>query len=398
MKISNPRPTIERREFLRLLGLLGGAASVAMFLGACRDGESPPVSELESDPTATILRRTDPPTLSPSATAANSPSVPQETSTASPTPAAPVELPTGGAGVGKVVLVKTLDRAEGVRRAIDLLGSNPVSGKDVFLKPNFNSADPAPGSTHPDVLRALTLKLQEMGAVRITLGDRSGMGDTRQVMQALGVFDLAQELGFETLVLDELEASEWVRLNPAGSHWSQGFLFPKSCLDCGALVQTCCLKTHRYGGHFTLSLKNSVGMAAKQIPGENYNYMSELHRSPAQRLMIAEINAAYQPALVVLDGVEAFVDGGPDRGKRVQPGVILAGNDRVAIDAVGVAILRYFGTTPEVAQGPIFGLEQIARAVELGLGASGPDQIDLITDDRDGEAFAQELRRILDHS
>lgn len=62
--------------------------------------------------------------------------------------------------------------------------------------------------------------------------------------------------------------------------------------------------------------------------------MSELHSSPHQRLMIAEINKAYQPALVLLDGVEALVNGGPEAGKQVKSNVILAGTDRVAVDVV----------------------------------------------------------------
>ena len=153
--------------------------------------------------------------------------------------------------------------------------------------------------------------------------------------------------------------------------------------------------TTPYGGHFTLSLKNSVGLVAKSVPGERYDYMSELHSSPHQRHMIAEINVAYQPALIVLDGVEAFVDGGPGRGKRVAAQVILAGTDRVAIDAVGVAILRYFGTTPAVSQGPIFQQEQIARAVELNLGVDGPEKIELITADPQSAAYAGEIQWIL---
>ena len=155
------------------------------------------------------------------------------------------------------------------------------------------------------------------------------------------------------------------------------------------------IKTHRYGGHFTLSLKNSVGLAAKCVPGESYNYMNELHSSPDQRRMIAEINTVYQPDLVVLDGVEAFVEGGPAQGKKVQASLILAGTDRVAIDAVGVAVLRHFGTTPEVSQGAIFEQEQIARAVDLGLGVGRPNQIELITDDPDSAAYARQIQKIL---
>jgi uncharacterized protein (DUF362 family) len=115
------------------------------------------------------------------------------------------------------------------------------------------------------------------------------------------------------------------------SHWEQGFALPRVVRKAGGVVQTCCLKTHRYGGHFTLSLKNSVGFAAKLVPGNSYNFMRELHSSPNQRRMIAEINTAYKPDLILLDGVQAFTNGGPDHGKMVESNVILAGTDRVAI-------------------------------------------------------------------
>ncbi|MCG2753467.1 MAG: DUF362 domain-containing protein [Desulfobacteraceae bacterium] len=49
-----------------------------------------------------------------------------------------------------------------------------------------------------------------------------------------------------------------------------------------------------------------------------FNYMQELHTSPHQRKMIAEINAPFSPDLIILDGIEAFVDGGPAEGKRAQ--------------------------------------------------------------------------------
>jgi uncharacterized protein (DUF362 family) len=297
----------------------------------------------------------------------------------------------------RVSFVKTQDRAAGVRKALELLEIDPVAGKHLFLKPNFNSADPTPGSTHDDVLRALVQALQDMGADRITVGDRSGMGDTRAVMEQKGIFRMAVELGFETVVFDELDAAGWKEMQIKGSHWQRGFAVARPALEADGIVQTCCLKTHRYGGHFTLSLKNSVGLVAKQVPGEayDYDYMRELHGSRHQRLMIAEINAAYQPDLIVLDGVEAFVNRGPDRGKRVDAEVVLAGIDRVAVDAVGVAILRYWGTTPDVSQGPIFQQEQIARAVELGLGVENPEQIALITDDPQSAAYAEEIQQIL---
>jgi primosomal protein N' len=40
--------------------------------------------------------------------------------------------------------------------------------------------------------------------------------------------------------------------------------------------------------------------------------------------------------------------------------------------------------------------EQIARAVELGLGVSSPDEIQIITGDEKSEEYAQVIRRILE--
>jgi uncharacterized protein (DUF362 family) len=291
-----------------------------------------------------------------------------------------------------ISLVRTSDRLKGVPAAIGLLKSNPVKGKAVVLKPNFNTADPAPGSTHNDTLRALVLTLKDMGAKSITLAERCGpMDPTERVMKAKGTFELAKELGFAIVNLEELKTDDWVRFHPKDGHWKDGFLFPRIYAEAEAIVQTFCLKAHAFGGHFTLSLKCSVGIVA----GKGYHFMQELHTSPHIRQMIAEINSAYSPDLVVLDGVDAFTKGGPAQGTHVKSNVIVAGSDRVAIDAVGVAILRLFGTTPEVSQGRIFEQDQIARAVELGLGVNAPDEIQLITGDPESEAFARQVNETL---
>ena len=207
--------------------------------------------------------------------------------------------------------------------------------------------------------------------------------------------DLADELGFDTVVFDELDEEAWIVQQSGDFHWESGFAVPRILLDSECVVQTCNLKTHRYGGHFTLSLKNSVGFVARSVSAGSHNYMEELHSSPYQRQLIAEINAAYTPALIVMDGVDAFVDGGPAAGKMVSPSVVIAGTDPVAIDAVGVAILRLFGTTPQVSQGKVFEQEQIARAVELGLGIDSPERIRIVTGDSESEAYANLISQFL---
>ena len=292
-------------------------------------------------------------------------------------------------GKAKVSLVRTTDRESGVRKVIELLGINPVSGKDVLLKPNFNTADAFPGSTHNDTLVNLILNLKRMGATSITIGERSGPPETRGVLKEKGIYDLCKKLGVGLTNFEELPPSGWIHVKPEKSHWRNGFDVAKPVLDSKCIVTTCCLKTHAYGGVFTMSLKLSVGITNKRN-------MRELHTSFfSMRKMIAEINQAYTPSLILLDGIEAFVDGGPAKGTKKAGNVMIAGTDRIAMDAVGVAILKELGSNKDIMGKKIFEQEQIARAVELGLGITDPREIVLITDDAESKKYAGRVSEIL---
>ncbi len=291
----------------------------------------------------------------------------------------------------RVVLVRTEDRAEGVRKCLDLLAVNPVRGKSVLVKPNFNTSDATPGSTHNDTLNALLARIRDMGAKGLTIGDRSGPEPTEQVLDKKGIRALAAAYDARVLNFDELGESGYVKVAPPGSHWTDGFLAARPVVEAECVVSTCCLKTHGYGGVFTMSLKNSVGI----VPRLGHAFMRELHGSPHQRRMIAEINFAYSPALIVLDGLEAYVDGGPMTGTRKTAGLFLAGTDRVAVDAVGVAVLKELGSNEAIMKPAVFAQEQIARAAELGLGVASAADIDIVTADAAGEAYAEKIRKIL---
>jgi uncharacterized protein (DUF362 family) len=290
----------------------------------------------------------------------------------------------------KVALVKTVDRAAGIAAALKLLAVPSPNGKKVLIKPNFNTADPTPGSTHNDTLRQLVLEMKERGATKISVGDRSGPPATRSVIEAKGIPALAQELGFDVLNFEDLTGDGWVHLNPAGSHWQNGFDVARPVVEAEYLLWTCCLKTHGSGGTYSMAIKLAVGTTNKSL-------MRELHgaRQTHMRRMIAEIHQAFTPRLIVMDGVDVFVDGGPSNGKLARAGVIVAGTDRIAIDAVGLAILKQLGSNDAIMSTKIFEQEQLQRAVELGLGISKPDQIDLVTADTESRQYAATLREIL---
>jgi uncharacterized protein (DUF362 family) len=295
----------------------------------------------------------------------------------------------------KIYLVETSERAEGVRTLLQEYQAIDFRDKSVALKANFNSADPPPASTHPDTLIALMAHLQDAGVGPVTLAERSGMGNTSAVLQSIGVHDLGDRLGFTVVNLDILPAEGWEKIEADWLTWRNGFYIAKTFRESDTVIQTCCLKTHRYGGHFTMTLKNSVGLIAKKAPGDPHDYMTELHTSPNQRTMIAEINAFYDVDLNIMDAVQAFTTGGPAKGTLAQPNLMLASTDRVALDAAGVAILRSHGTTPEVTKGTVFEQEQIRRAAEIGVGATSPEDIELIPLNDGATEKAQEIREHL---
>jgi len=140
-----------------------------------------------------------------------------------------------------------------------------------------------------------------------------------------------------------------------------------------------------------MSLKLAVGVIHKDVR------MRDMHADSVNiRRMIAEINQTFTPQLIVMDGIDIFVDGGPMTGKRVNAGVIVAGTDRVAIDAVGLAVLKNHGANNAVMSRKIFEQEQIARAVELGLGVKSPAGIEIVAGDAESAAYAGKLKEILD--
>jgi uncharacterized protein (DUF362 family) len=290
----------------------------------------------------------------------------------------PVENPTT-----KIALYVTDNRAEGVQKVMELLDFPSMAGKNVIVKPNFNTADPPPASTHNETLEQIMTEIHSRGAAGITLAERSYQAFD-EVITRKAIDIMAAEKNFRIVNLDN---DEYTLFERDGLHWQNGFRLPRTISEAEYIVTTCCLKTH-HTGVITMSLKLGVGILP-QI------HMQELHSSPRINSMIAEINLAYEPDLIILDGVKAFIDGGPSTGTVANGNVILAGTDRIAVDVVGAAILEYLGSR-RVRTGSIFELEQIQRAVELNLGIKYPSQIEFITDDSASAELADELKAIID--
>jgi len=250
-----------------------------------------------------------------------------------------------------------------VERSISLLGSlHQVinRGDGVLVKPNFNSSDPYPGSTDLGFLRGVVELLLEAGA-KVTIGESSGglWRPTRKVLHKLGVSDLARHLGVELIAFDD-RPDEWVRVE-VGGEYLDTVVVPRAAYEADRLVYLPCMKTHNLA-RFSGALKLAVGF---MHPGQR----RALHARHLER-KAAEINLCWQPDLIVMDGRKAFVSGGPEKGELVEPGLLLASGDLVAIDVEAMKVLLSYKAKNRLMPDP-WQTPQVMTALKHGLGAVG---------------------------
>lgn len=203
--------------------------------------------------------------------------------------------------------------------------------------------------------------MKEAHPSEIFMGDSCTMlVKTEEVMQCLNFHALGREYGIKTVNFDQ---GKYIKKKING-RYLKSVRMPAILEEVDKLILLPCLKTHRYA-RFTMSLKLGVGFI-KKIE------RTFLHMAHTEE-KIAELNLAYTPALIILDGRQAFVTRGPEAGELVQPNILMAGTDRIAIDVEGLKILKSYPAENKLA-GDIWQLPQIKRAVELGLGVKNENQ------------------------
>lgn len=305
-------------------------------------------------------------------------------------PTAPMTAPSNGKA--KVVIIKAATREEGINQAIAMFGGlGFVAGRDVVIKPNFNSQYEFPATTHDDTIRTVVKGLKGANAGKITIGESSGATTgsatpTATVVQMKNTMALVGELGIEFLSYDTAGV-EFETFNFDGMTWSGGLAIPKLMRSDRVKILLPCCKTHSLAD-YTFSIKIAAGLPPRSRRG----LISDMHTNLQEK--VADIGKGFEPDLIVMDALKCFIDGGPDSGTVREPGLIVVSNDRIALDAVGVAILKNAGSTSAPIRGKIFQTRQLVRAVEIGLTKTkNPDGIELVGND---DATISKLRSILD--
>lgn len=256
-----------------------------------------------------------------------------------------------------------------IRKAIELIGGLDQliqSGDLVTIKPNMNTADPYPASSDADFIQALGEVLLDAGAGKLQIMDASTQRVcTRDVGEEIGICDVAMDLNADFISLDE---HPWIKQSFPQGKYLKGGKIGEPALNLGKLVIAPCLKTH-FIAKFTASMKVMMGLLKRQD-------RLKMHMRKLE-FKIADLASYFHPTLVVMDARKVFVTKGPASGQLETPNVIFASQDMVAIDVEGVRLLQSYDAKNKLNK-PVWELGQIARAKEIGFGATSDDDIKLI--------------------
>lgn len=269
---------------------------------------------------------------------------------------------------GAVSIVRLDNPVKAIKMAIELIDglSFIKTGDTVLIKPAVNSEIPFPAATDPLMLSTVINMVKERGAGAIVVAERSGVWrDTERCMKATGTYKAAVESKAEIIFL---ENEDYIKVHPSlAPGWVFGYSLPKMLSKIDHIISLPTIRTHG-SADFTMSLKNNMGF----ITQWERNFM---HTSLMLQIRIAELGLAIKPSLVILDGRKAFSAGGPNKGTLKSPGVVIAGRNMVACDTLGLAVLKHIGTTKKLQNTSIWEIPQIKRAIELGLGSKGIEEI-----------------------
>lgn len=272
-----------------------------------------------------------------------------------------------------------VDRA--VREALDGIGGIDryvKPGQRVLLKVNALSMKPpeAAVTTHPVFIKAVAQEVRRAGGI-VLIGDSSGgmiagQAPTRQTFEVAGIAKAAAEAGAELLNFDISGVSAVDCKGPIKT-----IHIAKTVLEADVVISLPKLKTHS-ATIFTGAIKNMYG----SVPGYR---KAEYHRMAPQLKNFAEVLVdifeATRPHLAIMDGIIGMEGNGPAAGKPRHVGLVLAGADCVALDAVASMVI---GLNPERVL-------TTTIAWKRGLGTAKQDEIEII-----GEALDQVVIRDFD--
>ncbi len=269
-----------------------------------------------------------------------------------------------------VTISKDNNAQKAVEEVLSLLSSFSIRNKTVLVKPNANTPDPPPGSTDPIFLDAVLKVLKNYEPKDIIVAEKSMTTlDTTEVMKETGMHAVIMENHVEFL---DFDTCDWMPFTHKDMKtWGMGISLPDILRKVDIVITLPICKTH-WTAIFTMALKGQVGFThdrdRMRLPhGQNKDWLFGQ--------MIAEISLGVKAQYTIMDARTSFTTEGPNIGTTKSAGIVVASDDVIANDVVGLAILKMLGSTAKIMQCPLWRQPQIVHAIRLGIGAQNMQEI-----------------------
>ncbi|HWP58703.1 MAG TPA: DUF362 domain-containing protein [Candidatus Acidoferrales bacterium] len=220
-------------------------------------------------------------------------------------------------------------------RGIKLFGLD-ITNKRVVLKPNLVEYDPQGViNTHPSLIYAAIEAFKSLGAREVVVAEGPGhRRDNEYLVTASGFYSILRDTKTSYVDLN----NDDVRKVKLKSHFTElGSLYlPETVLGADLLVSMPKLKTHHWAG-VTLSMKNMFGI----VPGAIYGWPKNVLHWAGLQESILDINSSLAvPQFAIVDGIVGMEGNGPIQGRAKHVGVLILGNDWVAVDATAARLMN----------------------------------------------------------
>lgn len=230
-----------------------------------------------------------------------------------------------------MTVVFDADAGAAATRAIDLLGGMRRfvgRGDVVFVKPNigFPRTPAQAANTRPEVVAAVVKLCLDAGARRVVVGDHT-LDVAERGYRRSGIQAAAAQAGADVVFPD---ASRFRRMRLRGEAVDEWDVFVP-VVEADVRIDVPVAKHHSLT-RMTGAMKNWFGA----VGGVRGDLHARIHTA------VVDLAQFFRPALTVLDASRVLVRNGPDGGSLadvVQPNLVAASTDQVAIDAFAANLL-----------------------------------------------------------
>ena len=257
-----------------------------------------------------------------------------------------------------IYLAETENRVSLVNRVLEKARADFTQspGLKVLVKPNIVSHELYPTTTHPQVLGSVLDFLLGCGCqVTVADGPAFDAGDSDRIMSSHPLREVCNERGIELQNIHK-QGVKKVRAK------SMNLDLSTLAFDCDYIISLPVLKPHKHC-YMTGALKNQFGFLRNRERIMMHTGLKSLSKG------IAEVNSIVRPNLYIMDAINTYRHANERRhgGSEVRLGYMLAGKDPVALDSLGLELLKSVETRlhdkyPE-------NVAYLAHAFRLGVGS-----------------------------